>query len=172
MKSKAFITAGVFLTGVTLPALALAQAAAEYGMAASKSAGMASRTSTYATSRSRSVSRTVTQRTRLLVPPAPTKNLQTMMEENRQKLEADSRKGGGSVLIESVPSKATISVNGEPVGQSPMEVKLPEGKHLIELTHPRYEPWQMEVMVSPQESTSVTAQLENKYRSSITLSIR
>lgn len=75
------------------------------------------------------------------------------------------------VLIESVPAKATIWVDGEPVGQAPAELKLPQGQHLIELTHPRYEPWRMEVTVSPQESTSVRAQLESKYRSSITLSI-
>jgi hypothetical protein len=170
MKNQAFTTVSVALAVSLFPALALAQAAVGYGMAASNSAGMASRGSSSATSRSRSVSRAVSGR--LQLPPPPSKNLQTVMDENRQRLATESQKGGGRVQIESVPAKATIAVDGEPVGHSPAELLLPEGKHLIELTHPRFEPWRMEVMVSPRESTAVTAQLENKYRSSITLSIQ
>ncbi len=92
------------------------------------------------------------------------------MDENRAKLASGSANGGGSVQIESVPDKATILVDGAPVGLAPMEVKLPAGKHLIELTHPRFDPWYMEVTVNAQESTSVTAQLEKKYKSTVTLS--
>jgi len=172
MKRHTFITASILLAGALLPALAFAQAAVEYGMAASKSTGMASRASSFGSSRMSAASRGVSRQTKLLIPGPASKNLQSVMQENRQRLAARSAQGGGVVLIESVPAKATISVNGEPVGEAPAELKLPGGKHLIELTHPRYEPWRMEVTVSPQESTSVTAQLENKYRSSITLSIR
>ena len=170
MKKHALMIANILLAGSLLPAVAYAQAAVEYGMAASKSTAMVSRASSYAASRSRSVSRAVSGR--LQAPPPASKTLATVMEENRQKLEVESQRGGGLLQIESVPAKATILVDGDPVGQAPTELKLPEGKHRIELTHPRYEPWRMEVTVSPQESTSVTAQLENKYRSSITLSIR
>jgi hypothetical protein len=107
-----------------------------------------------------------------LVTPGPaSKNLETVMAENRQKLETASKAGGGTVQVESTPAKATVSVDGSPVGVSPLELKLPEGKHLVELAHPRFDPWQMEVTVTAHESTSVTAQLEKKYKSSITLSI-
>lgn len=92
------------------------------------------------------------------------------MNENRAKLEGKSQSGGGMVKIESNPEKATVSVNGDPVGFSPMEIKLPGGKQLIELTHPRCDPWYMEVTVNAQESTSVTAKLERKYKSMVTIS--
>ncbi len=94
------------------------------------------------------------------------------MQENRERLEKQSENGGGVVHVESVPANATIVVDGDPVGKAPTDLKLPEGKHSIELTHPRFEPWKMEVTVNPQESTSVTAKLENKYKSSITISIQ
>jgi len=92
------------------------------------------------------------------------------MEENRAKFASESQTGGGMVEIESNPERATVSVNGDPVGFAPMKVKLPKGKHLIELTHPGCDPWFMEVAVNAQESTSVTAKLEKKYRSSVTIS--
>lgn len=94
------------------------------------------------------------------------------MDENRQRLEAASKAAGGTVQIESVPDKATIMVDGNPVGLSPAELKLPPGKHLIELVHPRFDIWQMEVLVSAQESTSVTAKLEKKYKSTVTISFK
>lgn len=111
-------------------------------------------------------------RGRFVIPGPPTKNMETVMEENRQKLETESKAGGGTVQVDSTPSKATVSIDGNPVGISPLELKLPEGKHLVELAHPRFDPWYMEVTVSPNESTAVTAQLEKKYKSFITLSIQ
>jgi len=96
--------------------------------------------------------------------------METVMQENRTKLEKASESGGGAVEIASKPEKATVLVDGEPVGYAPMELKLPEGKHLIELTHPGCDSWQMEVAVNAHESTSVTAKLEKKYKSSVTIS--
>jgi len=93
------------------------------------------------------------------------------MQENRQKLAAKSQ-NGGTVRVESVPAKATIAVDGELVDYAPAELRLPEGTHLIELTHPGFVPWRMEVSVNRQESTSVTAHLENQYKSSITISFQ
>jgi hypothetical protein len=165
--SMAAVWAGLFF-----PALVRAQAAAEYGMAASKSTAMASSASKSISSRiSSSYSRTARQ-TSLKVPSPTSKNLQTVMQENRQQLAARSDQGGGTVRVESVPAKAMITVDGRPVDYAPADLQLPAGKHIIELNHPDFLPWRMEVSVSPQESTAVTAQLENKYRSSVTVSIR
>ncbi len=170
---KLLLVAAIFMiTGALVPSAAYPQAAVEYGMAASKSTAAASRASSSMRSSVKSIPRQPAARGKLVIPPLATKNLQTVMNENREKLEAESKKGGGTVQIESVPDKATIAVDGAPVGQSPAELMLPAGKHLIELTHPRFDPWYMEVTINAQESTSVTAQLERKYKSTVTLSFK
>ena len=161
----------LLIVGVLVPSTAFPQAAAEYGMAASQSTAAASRASSSMRSSVRTNPRQPAGRGRLVIPGPASKNLETVMEENRQKLETESKAGGGTVQIESVPANATVSVNGNPVGFAPIELKLPQGKQLIELTHPRYDPWQVEVMVNAHESTKYTAPLEKKYKSSVTLSI-
>lgn len=146
------------------------QAAVEYGVAASKSTAMTSRAATAIGSRVQSAFKG-SQRTPLKIPPPASKNLDSVMQENRQKLEEKGKQGGGVVHVESVPAHATIAVDGQPVGYSPLELKLPEGKHQIELTRPDFETWKMEVTASPQESTAVTARLQNRYRGAVTLAI-
>jgi len=165
--SMAAVWAGVFF-----PVLVRAQAAVEYGMAASKSTAIASSASRAISSRTRSTYSRTARQTTLKVPSPTSKNLQTVMQENRQQLAARSDQGGGTVRVESVPAKAMIMVDGRPVDYAPADLQLPAGKHIIELNHPDFLPWRMEVSVSPQESTIVTAPLENKYRSSVTIAIR
>lgn len=166
------VAAGVLIAGSLFALQVNGQAAAEYGMAASKSTAMAASASKAISSRTRSAYSRTARQTSLKVPSPTSKNLQTVMQENRQQLAARSDQGGGTVRVESVPAKAMITVDGRPVDYAPADLQLPAGKHVIELNHPDFLPWQMEVSVSPQESTAVTAQLENKYRSSVTISIR
>jgi CRISPR/Cas system-associated exonuclease Cas4 (RecB family) len=162
----------VLITGLLISSPAYPQAAAEYGMAASKSTTLGAKAGSSMRSTLQGNPRQPAARGKLVIPGPPTKNMEMVMEENRQKLANDSKAGGGSVQISSVPPKATIAVDGSPVGISPLEVKLPQGKHVVELSLPQYDVWGMEVTVSPNESTAVTAQLEKKYKSSITLSIQ
>jgi hypothetical protein len=149
---------------------AFGQAAVEYGAAASKSTAITSRAGTALGSRVQSAF-SGGQRTPLKIPTAASKNLDAVMQENRQKLEEKSKENGGTVHVESVPPRATITVDGQPVGYSPLDLKLPEGKHQIELTRPDFEPWRIEVTASPQESTSVKAPLKNRYRGAVTIAI-
>ena len=173
MRRLPVVAAILLIAGVLAPSDGRAQAAVEYGMAASKSTAAASRVSSQISSRISSYSRRQPlARGKLVIPPPATKNIQTVMDENRDRLEAASKDGGGTVQIESVPDKATIMVDGDPVGHSPAELKLPAGKHLIELTHPRFDPWQMEVTVSELESTTVAAQLKKKYKSTVNISFQ
>lgn len=162
----------LLIAGVLVPSSAFPQAAVEYGAAASRSTAMGAQAASAMRSSTRTTPRQPAARGGLTPPGPVSKNLETVMAENRQKLENASKAGGGTVQIESTPAKATVSVDGNPVGVSPLELKLPEGKHLVELAHPQYAPWQMEVTVTAHESTTVTAQLEKKYKSSITLSIQ
>lgn len=171
--SRRWASLAIFLiSGMLIASQAYPQAAVEYGAAASRSAAMGAKAGSSMRSSIRTNSRQPTARGKLVIPGPPSKNIETVMEENRQKLAEGSKSGGGSLQVDSNPSKATVSVDGNPVGMSPMELKLPEGKHLVELSHPRFDTWYMQVTVSPNESTSVTAQLEKKYKSSVTLSIQ
>ncbi len=163
----------LLITGIFIPVMAYPQAAAEYGLAAGKATTLGAQAGSSMRSATRFNPRQPALRRTLKIPPPPTKNLETVMEENRQRLAERSKSSSGGVLsVDSNPPKATVSVDGEPVGISPIDLTLPEGRHLIELSHPRYDLWTMEVTVSPNESTAVTAQLETKYKSTITLSIR
>ena len=149
---------------------AYGQAAVEYGAAASKSTAMTSQAATALGSRVQSAF-SGGQRTPLKIPTAASKNLDAVMQENRQKFEEKGKETGGTVHVESVPRGATIAVDGQPVGYSPLDLKLPEGKHQLELTRPDFEPWRMEVTASPQESTSVKAPLKNRYKGVVTIAI-
>ena len=94
------------------------------------------------------------------------------MEENRRKLEAGGRKTGGVVHIESVPRKATILVDGAPIAYTPADLKIPEGKHVIELRRPASLPWRKEISLTRGERLSLSAELQDKYKSVLTFSIQ
>lgn len=161
MKCWILFVAAILLAA--LPKSAPAQAAIGYGMAASKSTSMAASARPLYDSRSKQLAAKIQERTGTAKP------LPVVMEENRKKLAEKSAQAGGTVHIESVPGKAAVTVDGDPVAYAPADLTLPEGKHLIELTRPGYLPWQMEISVSRLESTSVKAELEEKYKSNITL---
>jgi hypothetical protein len=169
MKRWTFLMA-VFLLGV-LPSAAWAQAAAGYGMAASKLTAIGTKMRPLTDSRGKELATKIQNRTGTtrMSATATAKPLPVIMEENRKKLEKESAEAGGSIHIESVPEKAAVTVDGEPVAYTPADLKVPEGKHNIELTHPGCLPWETEISVTKIESTSVKAELEEKYKSSITL---
>jgi hypothetical protein len=161
MKRWTFLMAGLLLAA--LPSAAWAQAAVGYGMAASKSTAIATKARPLYSSRGKQLASKIQSRTGTAKP------LPVVMEENRKKLEERSAQGGGTVHVESLPEKAAVAVDGDPVAYTPADLKLPEGKHSIELTHPGYLPWGMDISVNRMESTEVKAELEDKYKSSITL---
>ena len=169
MKRWTFLMAA-FLLGA-LPSAAWAQAAVGYGMAASKSTAIGAKMGPLIDSRGKQLATKIQDRmgTVRTGTTATAKPLPVIMEENRKKLEKESAQSGGSIHIESVPDKAAVAVDGEPVAYTPADLEVPEGKHKIELTHPEYLPWDTEITVNKIESTSVKAELEEKYKSSITL---
>jgi hypothetical protein len=164
MKRWTFLMAA-FLLGA-LPSAAWAQAAVGYGMAASKSTAIGAKMRPLTDNRGKQLATKIQERTGTTGTAKP---LPVIMEENRKKLEKESAEAGGSIHIESVPEKAAVTVDGEPVAYTPADLKVPEGKHNIELTHPGCLPWETEISVTKIESTSVKAELEEKYKSSITL---
>jgi len=156
-----FAMAMVLIPGA-FPAFAWAQAAAEYGIAASKSAAASLKSRALYDARAKQLAERLKPRT--------SKSPQSVVQENKLRLEEKSREAGGTVRIESVPDKAMVSIDGAVVGYTPTELKVPEGSHLIQLTRPGFVSWRREISVTREENISLRAELEDKYKSSITLS--
>jgi len=142
---------------------ARAQAATEYGVLTGHSGVVTTKTASGLGSKTRQLDEH--QGTRL-------KSVEGTMEENRRKLEAKGQKEGGAVHIDSVPQKATILVDGAPIAYTPADLKIPEGKHVIELRRPASLPWRKEISLTRGERLSLSAQLQDKYKSALTFSIQ
>jgi len=152
----------LLMTGAAWPVTARAQAAAEYGMAASKSTAIVTRARPLVTPPATPLSKRIRERT------SPSRL--AVMQQNRLKLEAKSGSSGGSVHVESLPDKATISVDGAAVAYTPADLKLPEGNHSVELTLPGFLPWRKDITVSREGNMLLKAELRNQYKSSVTFS--
>lgn len=157
-----FAFIALVVAGSACPSRARAQAAAEYGMAASKSAAIATRARPLATSRATPLSKRIAGRT------SPT--FVDVIQQNREKLEAKSGPSGGSLRVDSIPSKAKVSVDGAPVAYTPADLKLPEGNHVVELALPGFLPWRKDITVSREGNMLLKAELRNQYKSSVTFS--
>ena len=53
-----------------------------------------------------------------------------------------------------------------------MDLKIPEGKHVIELRRPASLPWRKEISLTRGERLSLSAELQDKYKSALTFSIQ
>ena len=100
------------------------------------------------------------------------RSVQSTMDENRRKLEMKGQKQGGAVHIDSAPQRATILVDGAPVAYTPADLKLPEGKHVIELKRATSLPWRKEISLARDEKLTLDAELQERYKSALTLSIQ
>jgi hypothetical protein len=87
----------------------------------------------------------------------------SLMRSNRQTLEQGAGKHGAMLHVSSVPQGATVFVDHRPVALAPVDLRLPAGKHTIELKSPSYSDWSQEVSVSDGEKLSYEPKLqENK----------
>jgi len=145
------------------PSSARAQAAAEYGVLAGHSGVVTTKIASGLGSKTRQLDER--QGARL-------KSVESTMEENRRQLEAKAQKQGGAVHVDSAPQRATILVDGAPVAYTPADLKIREGKHVIELKRPASLPWRKEISLSRGEKLSLNGQLEDKYKSVLTFSIQ
>ena len=68
------------------------------------------------------------------------------------------------VTVESRPPGARITVDGAPLGVTPLLVSLAFGPHAIRLELEGYEPWMREVTVTASESIRIAASLERSTR--------
>lgn len=63
-----------------------------------------------------------------------------------------------TVTINTVPTNADVSIDGEYVGKSPVTVEITPGNHIVEVTKEHYLPVQKEITVSG--STTITIRLQ------------
>ena len=57
----------------------------------------------------------------------------------------------GDVTVSSIPEGAKVSVDGKPVGETPLTVQLLPGTYSLELSADRYKTWQTQLTVKPNE---------------------
>ena len=151
----------VALSLVALPRLARAQAAAEYGIAASHSAVSTSR-----------ISRALDPKLAQRIGNPRSKSIESAMSENRRQLEPKDPKTAGAVHIESIPAKATVYVDGVLVAYTPADLTLGEGKYDIEVRHPVSVTWEKEITVARGDKLSFKPELKDKYKSVLSFTIQ
>lgn len=147
---------------------ALAQAAAGYAAAASKSTAMGVGAAKPLASKAKPLVRSKATPLAKNSSRSTSPTLGDVLAENRQKLEVKGGAKAGSLHVESVPAKATVSVDGAPVAYTPADIKLPDGNHVIELRLPGFAPWRKEVNITREGTMLLKAELRTQYNSSET----
>lgn len=172
MVKGALILAMLVMVGAVWSLPARAQAAASYAIAASKSTAMGTAVKPLTPKLKPLVTPKATPLTKLAKQSAgrTTPTLGDVMGENRQKLEAKGGASAGSLHVESVPGKATVSVDGAPVGYTPADLKLPEGNHVVELVLPGFASWRKEINMSREGTMLLKGELRTEYKSAVSFS--
>jgi hypothetical protein len=66
----------------------------------------------------------------------------------------------GTLSITSVPSGASVSINGKPVGVTPLKLtRQRAGSHAVQIAHEGFERWSSSVVVPADRVTQVSAEL-------------
>jgi hypothetical protein len=81
------------------------------------------------------------------VPPEPT-------------MTASASAGVGTVILSATPENAEVAVDGNFVGNAPVNLKLTQGKHTIVVTARGYQGLTREITIMPDSEVRLTAQLE------------
>ena len=164
--------------GISLAATsraAYAQAAASYGMAAGSSAATTAKAASSVNRATNNlagrVAGAVSESGAKYASRSLSKPYEVVMDENRKELE-NASKDRGTLHIESTPTKATVFIDGKPVAKTPADLKVPEGKHIVELKEFESVDWQKEVTVARDEKLNLQPELKKRYQSAITVSFK
>ena len=93
----------------------------------------------------------------------------TVAETNRKALEAGSGKDAAKLLLRSVPSQAAIYVDGMLVGDTPLLLIIPPGKHKVEMHGQNGESGAGLVDLSPNETKQLALTLPLRYPASLSV---
>jgi hypothetical protein len=159
--------AGLLASGLGAP-LIKAQAAGEYGVGVSKSvAGAVSAGNTMRGSTSKAAGTTSEK-----LQAETRESAAEVMKENRAALAKEAGESGGTLRLASEPSDAAVFVDGRLVARTPAEVKVPPGKHQIEITRPDRQRWSEQSSVAKGQTVNINGKLVSLYPSVITLDFK
>ena len=149
---------------VGLATTAHAQAAAEYGLAASHSAGATAKAGTkLGDALNRQNNQTASKLANVR---------ESRMKDNRREVEAKAGETPGKLHIESTPAKGTVYVDGVVVAYTPADLKLSPGAHRIEIAHAGFFNLKKEITVQRGDNPALKAALEDEYKSELKISIQ
>jgi hypothetical protein len=81
------------------------------------------------------------------IPPEPT-------------MTASAQSGVGTVILSATPENAEVAVDGNFVGNAPVNLKLSQGRHTIVVTARGYQGLTREITITPDSEVRLTANLE------------
>ncbi len=143
---------------------AAAQAAAEYGASVAGAGGR--------------VAAIPFPKTQTALPPdksgsvhltAPAHPAEDTEAANRKALEARAGKDAAKLMLRSEPSKASVRIDGKPVGKTPLLLIVPPGVYKVEMEGLSTELGRRQVDLLPKETREVALTLEPRYPTHVRL---
>jgi hypothetical protein len=83
-----------------------------------------------------------------------------LMRSNRRTLEQGAGEHGAMLHVTCVPQGAMLFVDHRAIAHAPVDLRMPAGKHTLELKSPAYQDWNQEVSVSAGEKLSFEPKLQ------------
>lgn len=168
LRRCAFAVGALLLLSCVAASGSRGQAAVETARAPSNSAGMAPHVAQALPS---SVQGPPPQRPPTATNPAnlPTRVGPPLAETNRKSLEAGAGKDAAKLLLRSVPSQAAIYIDGRIVGDTPLLLIIPPGKHKVEMRGQSEEFGERLIELLPNETQQLALTLTLRYPASISV---
>lgn len=154
------ILGALVLVSLAVAPPAHAQAATEYGGAAGVSAGtVASRPELYQPGRGKN-SAFLTKH----AGPTP-------QQINREWFAKQAGKKGAKLTIDVTPPKSSVWIDGKFVGEAPITLTLPSGKHQVSLQGPRQQHGKREVDISTGKDQKLDINLPEVYPAAVSIRV-
>lgn len=90
----------------------------------------------------------------------PTQVKTSAVKDSREAAPAAPAEQRGSLIVESAPGSADVSLDGAFVGNAPATLKVPAGKHTIKVTLKGYQDWSKDVTVPADSEIKLVAPLD------------
>ncbi len=148
------------------------QAAVEYGHATAGAAAAGSSISRAASKMAGALSSTASRTqpaTKSASPHLPARTGEAPEVTNRKALERRAGTDGAKLSLKSVPPNATVRIDGNPVGTTPLVLVLAPGRYSVELEGPRREFAREQVELRAQETRELALPLRSRYLTHIDL---
>jgi hypothetical protein len=139
-----------------------AQGAVEYGAATSVAGSLGAKLGSALGSALNNVSNQTTQ---TVIRNAPVGTSQKLNSSAKHSPNVPAKTGPASVRIESTPPGATVMVDSLPHGQTPTQLSLAKGLHVIQVSRDGFESWQQTLLLSEGENLSLKPILKDPKKS-------